>query len=108
MSQVRSGGNVQRRVAHAAAVSVPGADSAGTDIGQVLTQAAVLEGMRESEARRAHWLIRHQRSLASSGPDLKDFKKPFALDRESISEFVRVIEVLRPTGYTALVKLRAH
>ena len=33
-----------------------------------------------------------------SRPDLLDFQKPFALDREPMPEFVRAIEALRPTG----------
>ena len=75
-----------------------GAGSAGTGIAQLLTQGMVLEGMSEPEARQRIGLFDINGLLVRSRPDLQDFQKPFALDREPVSEFVRAIETLQPTG----------
>jgi malate dehydrogenase (oxaloacetate-decarboxylating)(NADP+) len=75
-----------------------GGGSAGTGIAELISQAMAMEGMDIAEARRRNALFDINGLIVASRPDLADFQKPFAQDREKVSSFVEAVKAIRPTG----------
>lgn len=74
-----------------------GAGSAGTGIAELIAQAMAKEGMDVSEARKRNNLF-DKDGLLTTGRDLADFQKPFAIDHAPITDFADAIKALQPTG----------
>src|ERR1700761_6104433 len=75
-----------------------GAGSAATGIAELISLAMAREGADLAEARHRNALFDINGLLVSGRPDLADFQKPFAQDREPVSTFVEAVKALRPTG----------
>jgi malate dehydrogenase (oxaloacetate-decarboxylating)(NADP+) len=75
-----------------------GAGSAATGIAELISLAMAREGMELAAARRRNALFDINGLVVTTRPDVADFQKPFAQDREPLSTFVEAVEALRPTG----------
>jgi malate dehydrogenase (oxaloacetate-decarboxylating)(NADP+) len=75
-----------------------GAGSAATGIAELISLAMAREGMELAAARRRNALFDINGLVVTTRPDVADFQKPFAQDREPLSSFVEAVEALRPTG----------
>jgi malate dehydrogenase (oxaloacetate-decarboxylating)(NADP+) len=75
-----------------------GGGSAGTGIAELISQAMAMEGMDIAEARKRNALFDINGLIVTSRTDLADFQKPFAQDRESVTNFVEAVKAIRPTA----------
>jgi malate dehydrogenase (oxaloacetate-decarboxylating)(NADP+) len=74
-----------------------GAGEAGTGIANLVIAAVVDSGLPESEARRRCWFVDSRGLVVKRRDDLADYKRPFACDREFLSDGVAIVETVRPT-----------
>jgi malate dehydrogenase (oxaloacetate-decarboxylating)(NADP+) len=74
-----------------------GAGEAGTGIADLVIAAMVDNGLPESEARRRCWFVDSKGLVVKGRDDLADYKRPFACDREFLSDGVAIIDTVRPT-----------
>jgi malate dehydrogenase (oxaloacetate-decarboxylating)(NADP+) len=75
-----------------------GGGSAGTGIAELISQAMAMEGMDIAAARKRNALFDINGLIVTSRPDLADFQKPFAQDRERVTTFVEAVKTMEPTG----------
>jgi malate dehydrogenase (oxaloacetate-decarboxylating)(NADP+) len=74
-----------------------GAGEAGIGIGHMVVAAMMDAGLSEEEARRRCWFFDTKGLLVKHRAALPTHKQPFAHDHESIDDFLKAVETLRPT-----------
>ena len=74
-----------------------GAGSAATGIAELISQAMAMEGLPIEQARSRNNLF-DINGLITSSSKIMAFQKPFAIEREPITEFAAAIKALKPTG----------
>lgn len=75
-----------------------GAGEAGIGIGDLTVYAMREDGMSEQEARQRCWFIDSKGLVVKSRTDLSDHKKAYAHDHAMLTDFVSIIETLKPTA----------
>jgi malate dehydrogenase (oxaloacetate-decarboxylating)(NADP+) len=75
-----------------------GAGSAGVGIANLIASAMTLEGLSEKDARSRISLFDVHGLLEPSRTDLFDFQKPYAHPHKPSTDFVSVIESIKPTA----------
>ncbi len=75
-----------------------GAGSAGVGIADLIVSALMHDGMAQAEARELCSLLDSKGLLVASRIDqMDDFKRPYAHDREPISDLLSAVKTLKPT-----------
>ena len=74
-----------------------GAGSAATGIAELISQAMAMEGLPIEQARSRNNLF-DINGLITSSSKIMAFQKPFAIEREPITDFAAAIKALKPTG----------
>ncbi|MET0461154.1 MAG: NAD-dependent malic enzyme [Ilumatobacteraceae bacterium] len=75
-----------------------GGGSAAIGIAGLLAKALVQDGMPEAEAHARSWLYDIEGLVESSRDDLTEYQRPYAHDHAPSTDFVALIEDLRPTA----------
>jgi malate dehydrogenase (oxaloacetate-decarboxylating)(NADP+) len=75
-----------------------GAGSAATGIAGLLTIMLQEHGLSYEEAKRHCWLFNSGGLVVASRKNLDDYKMVYAHEHEEITDFVKAIEVLKPTA----------
>jgi malate dehydrogenase (oxaloacetate-decarboxylating)(NADP+) len=75
-----------------------GAGEAGMGTGELIVSALVDEGLSEQEARLRCWFVDSKGLVVKSRTDLTGDKRLFAQDHEFLSDFLAVVESLKPTA----------
>lgn len=73
-----------------------GAGEAGIGIGDLIVAALTQEGMAEEDARRLCWFVDSKGLVVKSRTDLAAHKKAYAHDAEFSSDFLEVVERIKP------------
>ncbi len=75
-----------------------GAGSAGIGIGDLLSEAQMLEDVPRDQARARTWFFDVNGLIESTRTDLADFQKPYAHRHPPTTDFVEAIESIKPTA----------
>jgi malate dehydrogenase (oxaloacetate-decarboxylating)(NADP+) len=75
-----------------------GAGSAGTGIAGLLVKVLQEHGLSEEEALKYCWLFNSGGLVVKSRNDLDDYKAIFAQEHEPVRDFVKAIELIKPTA----------
>jgi malate dehydrogenase (oxaloacetate-decarboxylating)(NADP+) len=75
-----------------------GAGEAATGIADLVVTAMMAEGLTEAEALRRNWLVDSRGLVVANRADLTEHKLRYAHDHAPISDFLSVINTLKPTA----------
>jgi malate dehydrogenase (oxaloacetate-decarboxylating)(NADP+) len=75
-----------------------GAGQAGLGIGSTVSAALQQQGLGEDEARQRCWFFDSRGLLVSERDNVPAQKLPFAHDHPPVSDFLKALQVLRPTA----------
>ncbi len=79
-------------------ILILGAGEAAIGIGNLFVSALLAEGLNVKEARERCWLFDSKGLVVKSRGDLKEHKRPYAHDYESVADFLFAVERLKPTA----------
>lgn len=75
-----------------------GAGEAGIGIGDLFVSAMVGEGLSQAEARQHCWFVDTKGLVVKSRTDLAEHKLPYAHEHPFVTDFLAVVEALKPTA----------
>jgi malate dehydrogenase (oxaloacetate-decarboxylating)(NADP+) len=74
-----------------------GAGEAASGIADLIVSAMIADGYSKADALQRNWLVDSHGLVVKSRADLAEHKVPYAHDHEQIGDFLRAIQVLKPT-----------
>jgi malate dehydrogenase (oxaloacetate-decarboxylating)(NADP+) len=74
-----------------------GAGEAASGIADLIVSAMIADGCSKADALQRNWLVDSHGLVVKSRADLAEHKVPYAHDHEQIGDFLRAIQVLKPT-----------
>jgi malate dehydrogenase (oxaloacetate-decarboxylating)(NADP+) len=74
-----------------------GAGEAASGIADLIVSAMIADGCSKADALQRNWLVDSHGLVVKSRADLAEHKVPYAHDHEQIGDFLRAIQILKPT-----------